>query len=415
MVVIALARAFLAGEPTVDRIVARSARTLGRNFRWLRPLARRYVAAFAGKTRPREEEVIRFLSADPAFRKTLSLSVANWVTGPQQMQPVAAAAWWDLPMIETAGDLAHWLDLPPEELDWFADPKGLLYRRCSPRLRHYHYRILAKRSGGSRLIEAPKSRLKAIQRRILAEILDHVPAHPAVHGFVHGRSIQTFAAPHVGHPTVLCMDLQDFFPSFPAARIQTVFRTLGYPESVADLLGGICTSATPRDVWPERGLYDRRHLPQGAPTSPALANICTYRADCRLTGLAKASGVEYTRYADDLAFSGDIDFEQFSLHAAAILLEEGLAVNHRKTRLMRQGMRQHLAGLVTNQKLNVIRADFDRLKATLANCVCSGPASQNREQHPDFRAHLEGRVSFVALINPDKGQRLRALLTRIEW
>jgi hypothetical protein len=207
---------------------------------------------------------------------------------------------------------------------------------------------------------------------------------------------------------------------------------VGYPESVADRLGGMCTNVAPRGVWRHpgldvdasrlreaRALYSRPHLPQGAPTSPALANVCTYRVDCRLAGLAKSAGAAYTRYADDLAFSGGREFERrverFSHHAAAILLEEGFSVNHRKTRIMRQGVRQHLAGLVTNQGINVIRADFDRLKAILTNCVRLGPESQNREGHPGFRRHLEGRVVFVEAINPGRGKRLRAILERIRW
>ena len=125
-----------------------------------------------------------------------------------------------------------------------------------------------------------------------------------------------------------------------------------------------------------------------------------------MAGLAKSAGAEYTRYADDLAFSGGEAFERrverFSTHVAAILHEEGFIVHHRKTRLMRQGVRQHLAGLVANQRVNVIRADFDRLKATLTNCVRLGPESQNRDAHPSFRPHLEGRVGFVEMINPAK-------------
>jgi hypothetical protein len=138
-----------------------------------------------------------------------------------------------------------------------------------------------------------------------------------------------------------------------------------------------------------------------------------------LAGLAKSAGAEYTRYADDLAFSGDASFERsaerFSIHAAAIVMEEGFRVHHRKTRVMRQSVRQHLAGLVANQKLNIRRGDFDRLKATLTNCVRLGPVSQNREAHPHFQAHLEGRVGFVESINPDKGKRLRAIYERIRW
>ena len=150
----------------------------------------------------------------------------------------------------------------------------------------------------------------------------------------------------------------------------------------------------------------------------ALANLCTYRVDCRLSGLAKSVGAEYTRYADDLAFSGGEDFEKhidrFSTHVAALLMEEGFSVHFRKTRVMRRGVRQHLAGIIVNTHPNVIRADFDRLKATLANCARLGPESQNRDGNPDFRAQLEGRVSFVEMINPNKGRRLRALLDRIE-
>lgn len=352
------------------------------------------------------------------------------------MQPVAAAKAWNVPAIEPVRALAEWLHLSESELEWFADLKGfqskLNQQGTGSKLTHYHYRILDKKSGGLRLIEEPKPHLKQIQRRILSDILDRIPIHPAVHGFVKGRSIQTFVAPHVGRRVVLRMDLQDFFPSFAARRIQAFFRTAGYPESVADLLGGLCTNAAPRSIWKEiepgtdsslvrcvQSLYSRPHLPQGAPTSQALANICAYRIDCRLSGLAQAAGAAYTRYADDLAFSGDESFEKcverFSAHAAAILLEEGFTVHHRKTRIMRQGVRQYLAGLVANQRVNVVRADFDRLKATLHNCVRHGPQSQNREAHPCFRSHLEGRVGFVEAINPEKGRRLRRIIERIQW
>jgi len=349
------------------------------------------------------------------------------------MQPVAAAEAWDIPAIESAGALADWLLLNAGEVEWFADLRGLGYsRKDRPQLRHYHYRVLAKRSGRIRLIEAPKPRLKKLQRQILALILARIPPHSTAHGFLKGRSIKTFIAPHVGQRVILRMDLMDFFPSISGARIQTVFRTMGYPESVADLLGGICTNAAPRDVWikPEfdsnvsqlreaRALYAQPHLPQGAPTSPALANLCAYRVDCRMAGLAKSVDARYTRYADDLAFSGGEAFElcvdRFSTHVAAVLHQEGFAVHHRKTRIMRQGVRQHLAGLVANQRVNVIRADFDRLKATLTNCVRLGPESQNRDAHSSFRSHLEGRVGFVEMINPAKGKRLRALFERIQW
>jgi RNA-directed DNA polymerase len=155
-----------------------------------------------------------------------------------------------------------------------------------------------------------------------------------------------------------------------------------------------------------------------SPASPALANICAWRADRRLSGLAASAGAVYTRYAGDLAFSGrglERRAGRFPIQAPTILAEQGFAVHHRKTRILRHGVRQHLAGIVVNRRLNVIRADFDRLKAILTNSVRHGPESQNRQAHPNSRAHLEGRVSFAAMINPGTGKRLRAIFDRIDW
>jgi RNA-directed DNA polymerase len=98
-----------------------------------------------------------------------------------------------------------------------------------------------------------------------------------------------------------------------------------------------------------------------------------------------------------------------------ILREEGFAVHHRKTRIMRQSVGQHLGGIVINQRLNVRRSDFDLLKATLTNCVRHGPATQNREAHPHFREHLAGSIGFMESINREKGRRLRALFDQIVW
>ena len=167
-------------------------------------------------------------------------------------------------------------------------------------------------------------------------------------------------------------------------------------------------------------MYARPHLPQGAPTSPALANLTGYRLDCRLSGLATSAGAVYTRYADDLAFSGGEGFNRvvarFSKHAAAIALEEGFSVNHRKTRIMRQGVRQHLAGIVVNRKVSLRRRDLELLEAILTNCRRFGPASQNRAKLPNFRAHLEGRIGFVEMIDPVKAEPLRRVLSdAIRW
>jgi len=143
-VISALARSLLAGELEVE-----ATRTLGQNWRWLGPLAERYVTAFTGYTRPRHRDVVQFLRKDRGFRKALKkfgsqITVANWIAEPQRMRPVAAAARWEPPAIESVGDLATWLSVSVSELEWFADLKHL--NRRAPKLQHYHYRILPKRS-----------------------------------------------------------------------------------------------------------------------------------------------------------------------------------------------------------------------------------------------------------------------------
>jgi RNA-directed DNA polymerase len=437
----ALANSILGGEASVDSIAARLGHTLGRNWRWCKPLAQRYLVEFGAGSRPRRKTVAQFLKIDEGLTRALSLhrdliQITAWISEHPTMQPVRAARAWPIPPIESAGALAEWLQISHGQLEWFADLRRLIARSnadiSTGPLAHYNYRILAKEGGTVRLIEAPKQRLKEIQKQILSEILEKIPVHPAAHGFRRGRSIKTFAAPHAGQRVVLRMDLRDFFPSISAPRVQAIFRTAGYPEGVANLLGGLCTNAVPRAIWAQkcgvldplrmaeaRQLYAWPHLPQGSPASPALANICAHRVDCRLTGLAERCGAVYTRYADDLAFSGGEEFERgvkhFSLRVAAILLEAGFAVNHRKTRIMRRGVRQYLTGIVVNDHLNVVRHDYDLLKALLTNCIRSGPESQNREGHPNFRLHLEGRISFVEMINSRRGAKLRKLLDEVRW
>jgi hypothetical protein len=406
---------------------------MGRRWRWLRPLARRIVESFSEGPRLRQVLVAKFLLADHGFLRACQkhrLKCEDPIGAPAVMSPIAGGERWNVPAIVTVAALADWLGLTIGQLEWFADRRSLEYSCNRGRLRHYHYRPLAKRFGSVRLIESPKPRLKDIQRRILAGILDRIPAHDAAHGFRRGRSVKTFVSHHVGQQAILRVDLQDFFPSVRLSQVQAIFRSAGYPEAVADLLAGLCTNCAPVDVWneidmPSRQLsgtvrlYAQPHLPQGAPTSPALANLCAYRLDCRLLALARACGAAYTRYADDLAFSGELHFariiKRFQVHVMATAMEEGFTVHPRKTCIMRQGVRQRLAGIVVNRQTNFPRRDYDRLKAILVNSIRLGPQSQNRGGHANFQAHLHGRVAFVEMLNPTRGKRLRELFMRIEW
>jgi hypothetical protein len=427
-----LAQALLAGDWTAEQLLSRAGKAVGRRYVWLRILVDMVADRYADLGPPDERALVSFLQRSSVFERGLKERMGAltnlvsrqrfWPTA--AMRPVAKAAGWPMPTLTTPTAVADWLGLTLAELDWFADCQGREQRTPPGPLRHYTYERIPKRSGGARLLEKPKARLKAAQRRLLDDLIAHIPVHDAAHGFRRGRSVASYAAPHCGQAAVLRFDLADFFTVIPAARVHGAFRAAGYPHVVARILTGLCTNTTPIDeirppLITTSSPYRIPHLPQGAPTSPALANLCAYYLDCRLTALAAAAGGRYTRYADDLAFSGGEQFElavrRFQVAVCRVALEEGFEVRTRKSRFMRRGVRQQLAGVVVNVRPNVSRTEFDRLKAVLTNCTRTGPQAQNRDDRPDFRSHLLGRIAYVSQLNPTRGARLRSLFDRITW
>lgn len=317
-----------------------------------------------------------------------------------------------LPILRTERELAEWLGIPLSRLRWYT------HDRAADTTWHYIRYAVPKRNGGERVILAPKRELKALQRKVLSGILANVPAAPSAHGFVPGRSILTNARPHAGRQVVLKLDLKDFFPSVTFPRVRGLFIALGYSFSLASTLALLCTEY-------DREAFDRdgtryyisigpRHLVQGAPTSPALANLVTWRLDRRLGGLATKRGFTYTRYADDLTFSGD-DLE--AVHgvrslAQRIVAEERFAVNPAKTRIARRAARQIVTGLVVNERVATPRELRRRLRAILHNARNGDLAAQNRAGRSHFRAYLQGLIAFVHAANPAHAARLRASLYR---
>lgn len=434
-----LASAFLSGAWSLEPMTRRGAEACGHRHRWLRPLIRRLLARFGNNSpRPDAESLSHCIEEDHGFSRAWAsackqgkslLGRVFWTESRMCPRP-GPPERWSVPSLTTPRALAEWLQLSPTELEWLADPQERLRRHSLDR-QHYGYQSVPKRFGQFRLLEIPRPRLKAVQRQILRGILDRIPPHESAHGFRKGHSILSYVQPHAQRAIVLHLDLCNYFVSIPGSRAHALFRTAGYPKSVARLLTGLCAHSAPADIpflreepfqprdWNERQRFLSPHLPQGAPTSPALANLCTYRFDCRVAGLARSIGGRYTRYADDLLLSGDEILAQkwrsIYHRICVIALEEGFEIHTRKTRLLRRGCRQQVSGVVLNEHPNVKREDFDQLKAILYNCARYGPEGQNRESHPDFRAHLAGRIAYVALLNPARGEKLKQIFARIEW
>ncbi len=330
-----------------------------------------------------------------------------------------------IPVVGTPEELARWLEIPLGKLAWLACRFFENNRPQSVKESHYAYRWLKKRAGGSRLIESPKAMLKSVQVKILRDILDRIPVHPAAHGFVAGRSIVSNAHPHVNHRVIVKLDLENFYANVTFSRVVAIFRGMGYCREAAIWLARLTTAGVPTNLpFPQGDAsaivpYIRPHLPQGAPTSPALANLSAFSLDVRLSGLAASFGAEYTRYADDLTFSGPRSFLRslcvFLPLVQAIVRDERFRTNPHKRRVIRSNRRQTVTGVVVNQKCNVSRKEFDRLKAILHNCVKLGPRSQNREQHEKFHAHLQGRIAHVMQLSRARGEKLQALFQQIRW
>jgi hypothetical protein len=264
-------------------------------------------------------------------------------------------------------ELARWLDLPERDLrEWLGNAP--MWSRGY----EYNTFTLPKRRGGTRTIEAPTEKLKTLQRRILHRVLKKLKPHSAATGFLMGRSIVDNARPHVGQGVVINLDLADFFPNITAAQVEQAWRARGWNAEAARVLARICTSDG--------------HLPQGAPTSPALSNLVCYRMDARLTALAKRFDGAYTRYADDLTFSFPAFGRNKRRHpkpagqpsrkrpdgvtrrilawAREIIEAEGFRIQlKKKVRVQRPHQRQSATGLIVNHTVNLPRATRRLIRA----------------------------------------------------
>ncbi len=451
-----LASAFLDGPWRAELLAERAAEQFDRWPEWLMDLAVRAVALAPGGApspdrhaelaslverflrhrEPSESDqqpplVIRLVRPQPRGRRPGELRAG----ATSRRVPIGVLRGWEVRRIESSAALAELLELTPGQLLWLADVRGLERSVAHERLRNYRYRWLPRPGGLPRMLEVPKGRLKEIQRWVLHEILDQVPAHPAAHGFVRGRSALSNATCHTGAPLVLSLDLRDFFASVPAARVYGIFSSLGHPPDVAHLLTGLCTNVVPLSVWREQPvgetpasatshfrlgrLLATPHLPQGAPTSPALANLAAFGLDRRLSVLAASFGLRYSRYADDLTLSGPgrSRARQRALLelCAEVAAGEGFVLNRAKTRVRTRAQRQLVTGIVVNSRTNAPRARYDRLRAQLHRLAHSGAEQLGARDAAVMRSQLLGEISWIGSLNARRGERLRAQFEAIDW
>ncbi len=256
---------------------------------------------------------------------------------------------------------------------------------------HYRYFKLKKRKGGFREISVPYPALLECQYWIYDNILSNVKISYCAHGFAKKKSIITNAKIHVGQKELLKIDIKDYFPSITKHRVIAMFHRLGYPTDISFNLGSLCC------------LDDC--LPQGAPTSPAISNIVSQMLDKRLFALAKKFDFKYTRYADDLAFSGELIPAKFIDYVDNIIKAEGFIVNEEKTNLYKNTGKRILTGVsISSNKLKAPKSYKRNLFQELHYVKQFGlnsHMSKRKIRNPYYINSLIGKLNYVISIEPD--------------
>lgn len=230
-------------------------------------------------------------------------------------------------------------------------PKTIFSIRANPD-KHYRSFSIKKNDGSLRKIDTPRTYLKVIQWWILDNILNKVKLADNVFGFVSGRSAIQNAAYHIGARHILNVDISDFFPSITMEQVSKIFFSLGFDESVSAALAELCCL--------------RGRVPQGAPTSPALANLVLRDLDVELSNLADAEWRKYSRYADDLTFSSMDKIDDAFLGAVSdAVTRAGFSLKPAKTRFSGSGGRMEVTGVVINEKLQPSRVWRKNMRSRL--------------------------------------------------
>lgn len=257
------------------------------------------------------------------------------------------------------------------------------YRQC----------LLPKANGGIRVLSVPRYQLRDQQARILCGILRGLPVSNHAYAYCRGRSIADCARPHTGHDLLIHLDIKDFFGSITEDMVYTMlYRETGYAKSLCRFLARLCCL--------------KGRLPQGAPTSPILSNLVFYPCDEALFALARKHGMHYTRYSDDLFFSGkeSTNIRVFMLEATGILLRHGFFLNRDKTKVLRRQHRQSVLGITVNDHPQVSRDYRRKLRQELYYLEKFGPNCRGALELGDYWKYmqqLQGKLSYLLQIDPN--------------
>jgi RNA-directed DNA polymerase len=265
------------------------------------------------------------------------------------------------------------------------------YLKRAAKFTSYFYRSfkIRKSVGGFREIVEPLPSLKEIQSWILENILYEIKTSKYAKAYVRDRTLIDNVRYHKGREAVFTLDIKDFFGSIKLHHIEQVFLEFGYSELVSNLLAKLCT-------------YEEA-LPQGAPTSPYLSNLYLRSFDEDISSFCNKHDIRYTRYADDLTFSGRIEKLNIAGFIRKRLETEGLSLNDKKEKLMTRNMRQIVTGIVVNEKLQISKSERNFIRNEV-HCLTKFGLTDHLQRTNNKKAnyieHLLGKINFALHVNP---------------
>ena len=260
----------------------------------------------------------------------------------------------------------------------------------------YRYFEIPKKNSGQRLISEPLPSLKEIQIWILRNILYKAPVSAFAKAYKPSVTLLENLRFHKKQPKVFTLDLENFFPSLSVKAVENEFLKLGYSKIVSKLLSKLCTR--------------NGTLPQGAPTSPYLSNLIFKEADTAIAGYCKDYKIRYTRYADDMSFSGDFNENELLQKVTKTIEKLNLHINTKKTKLMTPNMRQTVTGVVVNEKPQVVFHKRNELRQALYYIKKFGFEDHRKYKNIDQKKYLEnllGKTNFVLQINPKDAEFIK--------
>ena len=258
--------------------------------------------------------------------------------------------------------------------------------------KHYHNAFIPKRDGTKRKLSVPDKILKLGLKSIADNILAYYPVSKYARAYTYGCNVQKNATPHVGKKKILKLDIEGFFDNIIYSRVKDiVFYKEKFSEPIRVLLSMLC--------------YHRDSLPQGAPTSPAITNIIMYDFDEIIGCYCNENGISYTRYCDDMTFSGDFDEKEVIVLVKQELKKLGLFLKTRKTAVIPNAKRQTVTGIVVNEKINLtkeykrkIRQEVYYIKKFGLDEHLSKTDIVDKQQYLNS---LKGRIAFVLQTIPN--------------